>query len=72
MKIVVDADTERVLGAAILGSGGGELVQTLMTLMMADVSWKLFYQAVYIHPTMTEGFFALMDGVIERPWRGTP
>lgn len=63
MKVVVDADTDRILGAAILGTGGGEVVQTLMALMMADAAWKLFYQAVYIHPTLTEGFFALMDSV---------
>ena len=63
MKVVVDAETEQVLGAAILGQGGGELVQTLMALMMAGASWKTFYQAVFIHPTMTEGFFALMDSV---------
>ncbi|MBI4419204.1 MAG: mercuric reductase [Gemmatimonadetes bacterium] len=63
MKVVVDADSERILGAAILGQGGGELVQTLMALMMAGASWKHFYQAVYIHPTMTEGFFALMNSV---------
>jgi pyruvate/2-oxoglutarate dehydrogenase complex dihydrolipoamide dehydrogenase (E3) component len=63
MKVVVDATTDRILGAAILGTGGGELVQTLMALMMADAPWKLFYRAVYIHPTMTEGFFALMDSV---------
>ncbi|MBI2615429.1 MAG: mercuric reductase [Gemmatimonadetes bacterium] len=63
MKVVVDATTDRIIGAAILGAGGGELVQTLMALMMADAPWKLFYRAVYIHPTMTEGFFALMDSV---------
>lgn len=63
MKVVVDAETDRILGAAILGTGGGELVQTLMALMMADASWRTFYQAVYIHPTTTEGFFALMDSV---------
>lgn len=63
MKVIVDADTDRILGAAILGTAGGELSQTLMALMMADASWKLFYQAVYIHPTLTEGFFALMDSV---------
>jgi len=63
MKVVVDADTDRILGAAILGTGGGELVQTLMALMMTDAPWTLFYRAVYIHPTMTEGFFALMDSV---------
>ncbi|TMC55549.1 MAG: mercuric reductase [Chloroflexi bacterium] len=63
MKVVIDADTERILGAAILSPGGGELVQSLMALMMANASWRLFYQAVYIHPTMTEGFFALMNSV---------
>lgn len=65
MKIVVDATTEQVLGAAILGTGGGELVQTLMALMMTGASWKTFHQAVFIHPTMTEGFFALMNSVRE-------
>jgi pyruvate/2-oxoglutarate dehydrogenase complex dihydrolipoamide dehydrogenase (E3) component len=63
MKVVIDADTEHILGAAILSPGGGELVQTLMALMMANASWRLFYQAVYIHPSMTEGFFALMNSV---------
>ncbi|MBI4503598.1 MAG: pyruvate/2-oxoglutarate dehydrogenase complex dihydrolipoamide dehydrogenase, partial [Gemmatimonadetes bacterium] len=63
MKVVVDAETSRILGAAILGTGGGELVQTLMALMMADAPWTLFRQAVFIHPTMTEGFFALMESV---------
>lgn len=63
MKVVIDAETDRILGAAVLAPGGGELVQTLMALMMADASWRLFYKAVYIHPSMTEGFFALMDSV---------
>lgn len=63
MKIVIDADTDRILGAAVLGSEGGELVQTLMALMMADAPWTLFYRAIFIHPSMTEGFFTLMDNV---------
>ncbi|MFW6068950.1 MAG: mercuric reductase [Chloroflexota bacterium] len=63
MKIVIDADTDRVLGAAILGSEGGELVQTLKVLMMADAPWTLLEKAIYIHPTLTEGFFTLMDNV---------
>jgi pyruvate/2-oxoglutarate dehydrogenase complex dihydrolipoamide dehydrogenase (E3) component len=63
MKIVINAENDRILGAAILGSEGGELVQTLMTLMMADAPWTLFEKATFIHPTMTEGFFTLMDNV---------
>lgn len=63
MKIVIDAETDRILGAAVLGSEGGELVQTLMALMMAGAPWTLFHRAMFIHPSMTEGFFTLMDNV---------
>jgi hypothetical protein len=34
-----------------------------MTLMMADAPWTLLKQATYIHPTLVEGFFTLMDNV---------
>jgi pyruvate/2-oxoglutarate dehydrogenase complex dihydrolipoamide dehydrogenase (E3) component len=63
MKVVIDADTDRILGAAMLGAEGGELVQTLMALMLADAPWTLFYRRMFIHPTLTEGFFTLMDNV---------
>ncbi len=63
MKVVINADDDRILGAAILGSEGGELVQILMALMMADAPWTLFEKSVYIHPTLAEGFFTLMDSV---------
>lgn len=63
MKIVIDADTDRILGAAILATQGGELVQTLMALMMADAPWTLFKDAIFIHPTLSEGFFSLMSQV---------
>lgn len=67
MKVVINADTDRILGASILGSNGGELVQTLMTMMLADAPWTLLKGAVYIHPTLTEGFFALMESVKQTP-----
>jgi len=63
MKIVVDADTDQILGATVLGVNGGEVVQTIMVLMYAKVSWKLLKGAVYIHPTLTEGFFGLLESV---------
>jgi pyruvate/2-oxoglutarate dehydrogenase complex dihydrolipoamide dehydrogenase (E3) component len=65
MKVVIDAGTDRILGVAILGSEGGELVQSLMMLMLADQPWTLLKQRMFIHPTLTEGFFALMDSVKE-------
>jgi len=63
MKIVINAENDRILGAAILGAEGGELIQTIMTLMLADAPWTLFQHRMFIHPTMTEGFFTLMDNV---------
>ena len=63
MKLVVDASNDRVLGASILASEGGELVQILGTLMLANQPYTLLKGAVYIHPTLAEGFFFLMDDV---------
>lgn len=63
MKIVINADNDRILGATILGPDGGELVQILMALMMADAPWTIFENAMFIHPTLAEGFFALMANV---------
>lgn len=63
MKIVINADNDRILGAAILGPDGGELVQILMALMLADAPWTVFKNAMFIHPTLAEGFFGLMANV---------
>ncbi|OLB39246.1 MAG: hypothetical protein AUH11_04675 [Acidobacteria bacterium 13_2_20CM_57_17] len=63
MKIVIDASNDRILGASILASEGGELVQILSTLMLARQPYTLLKGAVYIHPTLAEGFFALMEDV---------
>jgi dihydrolipoamide dehydrogenase len=63
MKIVVDADTDKILGAAILASEGGELVQILEFVMLAGAPYTLMKGAVYIHPTLAEGFWTLMEEV---------
>jgi pyruvate/2-oxoglutarate dehydrogenase complex dihydrolipoamide dehydrogenase (E3) component len=63
MKLVVEAQTDYILGAAILSVEGGELVQILSTLMLAEKPFTLLKGAIYIHPTLAEGFFGLMDSV---------
>jgi pyruvate/2-oxoglutarate dehydrogenase complex dihydrolipoamide dehydrogenase (E3) component len=63
MKIVIDAATDRILGAAILAIEGGETVQILGAMMLAGAPWTMLKGAVYIHPTLAEGFFGLMDSV---------
>jgi len=63
MKLVVDASNDRILGASILSSEGGELVQILGVLMLGGLPYTLLKGAVYIHPTLAEGFFSLMESV---------
>jgi pyruvate/2-oxoglutarate dehydrogenase complex dihydrolipoamide dehydrogenase (E3) component len=63
MKIIIDAETDRILGASILATEGGELVQILGAMMLADAKWTVLKGAVYIHPTLAEGFWSLMESV---------
>jgi pyruvate/2-oxoglutarate dehydrogenase complex dihydrolipoamide dehydrogenase (E3) component len=63
MKIIVDAETDRILGASILGVEGGEVVQILGTMILANAPYKLLKGAVFIHPTLAEGLFGLMESV---------
>jgi pyruvate/2-oxoglutarate dehydrogenase complex dihydrolipoamide dehydrogenase (E3) component len=54
MKAVVDADTRRLLGAAILGASGDEVVQTLVEAMYAGLTVDDIMRGVRIHPTVAE------------------
>ncbi len=54
MKVLVDAETKRILGAAILGIGGDEVVHCLIDLMYADAPYTVIQRAVHIHPTVSE------------------
>ncbi|MGD0909796.1 MAG: mercuric reductase [Candidatus Acidiferrales bacterium] len=63
MKIVVNAANDQVLGATILAPEGGELVHVLYTLMLGRLPYTLLKGAIFIHPTLAEGFFTLLDDV---------
>jgi pyruvate/2-oxoglutarate dehydrogenase complex dihydrolipoamide dehydrogenase (E3) component len=54
MKFLVDADTERLLGAAILGIGGDEVISSITNMMYADAPYTVITNAVHIHPTVAE------------------
>ncbi len=54
MKILIDAKSERILGAAILGIGGDEIIHSLLDVMYADAPYTVIQRAVHIHPTVTE------------------
>ncbi|MBU1304863.1 MAG: FAD-containing oxidoreductase [Alphaproteobacteria bacterium] len=54
MKVLVDAQTHQVLGAAVLGIGGDEVVQSLLQLMAAKTPYTTMMHTVHIHPTVSE------------------
>lgn len=54
LKITVDADTRRILGCALLGSGCDEVVHSLLDVMYAGAPYDLVQRAVHIHPTVSE------------------
>lgn len=54
IKILVDADSQEILGAAILGIGGDEVVHVLLDVMYAKAPYTLVSRAVHIHPTVSE------------------
>ena len=54
VKILVDMETEEIVGAAVLGVGGDEVVNIFTPFMYTGRSYKLFRKAVLTHPTVAE------------------
>jgi pyruvate/2-oxoglutarate dehydrogenase complex dihydrolipoamide dehydrogenase (E3) component len=54
MKVLIDADTKRIMGAAILGTGGDEAIQSILDVMYADKPYTVIQRAMHIHPTVSE------------------
>jgi pyruvate/2-oxoglutarate dehydrogenase complex dihydrolipoamide dehydrogenase (E3) component len=54
MKVVVDAETEQILGAAILGVGGDEVIQDILDVMTAKLPYTAISRTMHIHPTVGE------------------
>jgi pyruvate/2-oxoglutarate dehydrogenase complex dihydrolipoamide dehydrogenase (E3) component len=54
MKVLVDADSQRLLGAAILGLNGDEVVHALLDTMAADRPYTVVSRTMHIHPTVSE------------------
>jgi len=63
MKIIADAHTKRILGAAILGVNGDEAIHGILDLMNADQPYTTLQWAVPIHPTVSELLPTLVNGL---------
>jgi pyruvate/2-oxoglutarate dehydrogenase complex dihydrolipoamide dehydrogenase (E3) component len=60
MKVVADAETRKILGAAVLGTGGDEAIHGILDIMNAGVPYDVLRWAVPIHPTVSELFPTLL------------
>jgi pyruvate/2-oxoglutarate dehydrogenase complex dihydrolipoamide dehydrogenase (E3) component len=63
MKAVVDADTDQILGCAILGVEGGEIAAMLQIAMMGEVPYTTLRDTVFSHPTLSESLNTLFAAV---------
>jgi pyruvate/2-oxoglutarate dehydrogenase complex dihydrolipoamide dehydrogenase (E3) component len=66
VKIVVDADSKQILGAAILGVGGDEIIHTILDVMYARSPYTLIQRAMHIHPTVSE-YLPTVMGELKAP-----
>jgi pyruvate/2-oxoglutarate dehydrogenase complex dihydrolipoamide dehydrogenase (E3) component len=63
MKAVVDADTDQILGCAILGVEGGEIAAMLQIAMMGEVPYTTLRDTIFSHPTLSESLNTLFAAV---------
>jgi pyruvate/2-oxoglutarate dehydrogenase complex dihydrolipoamide dehydrogenase (E3) component len=54
IKVIIDADTDRLLGAAVVAAEGAELVHMYIDIMNADAPYTVIRDAIHIHPTLAE------------------
>jgi len=63
MKVIVDAETRGILGAAILGTSGDEAIHGILDIMNAGVPYDVLERAVPIHPTVSELIPTMLNGL---------
>jgi pyruvate/2-oxoglutarate dehydrogenase complex dihydrolipoamide dehydrogenase (E3) component len=70
MKVLVDAQTQRILGASILGIGGDEIIHSLLDVMYADAPYTVIQRTMHIHPTVTELIPTMLADLRPLGWFG--
>jgi pyruvate/2-oxoglutarate dehydrogenase complex dihydrolipoamide dehydrogenase (E3) component len=63
MKAVVDADTDQILGCAVLGIEGGEIAAMIQIAMLGEVPYTGLRDAVFTHPTLAESLNNLFSAI---------
>jgi pyruvate/2-oxoglutarate dehydrogenase complex dihydrolipoamide dehydrogenase (E3) component len=64
MKAIVDADSDEILGGAVLGIEGGEMMAQLQLAMIGQLPYTVLRDAIFAHPTLAEAWnnlFSTLD-----------
>lgn len=64
-KLLVDAETDLILGASILGVGGDEIINMFATIMHSNIPCRHYRKVVLVHPTVSELMPWILDGIQE-------
>ncbi|MBY0536556.1 MAG: mercuric reductase [Chitinophagaceae bacterium] len=65
MSVLVDAETELILGACVLGVGGDEIITSVLNVMISKQSYKLIKDSVVLHPTVSELIPTTLEDLIQ-------
>ena len=71
MKAIVDADTKHILGAAVLGVEGGEVMAVLEVAMMGKLPYTALRDGIFAHPILAESLNNLLmtlDATVSEHW----
>ncbi len=63
MRVIIDAETDQILGASMLGIGGDEIISSILNIMYARKSYAVIRDSVHPHPTVSELIPTLLEGV---------
>ena len=63
MRVIIDSDTDRILGAAVFGVGGDEIISGILNVMYADQPYTVIRDSVQVHPTVSELIPTLLESL---------
>jgi pyruvate/2-oxoglutarate dehydrogenase complex dihydrolipoamide dehydrogenase (E3) component len=63
MRVIIDAETNKILGAGILGTGGDEVISGILNIMYAGASYEVIRDSVQPHPTVSELIPTLLESI---------
>jgi pyruvate/2-oxoglutarate dehydrogenase complex dihydrolipoamide dehydrogenase (E3) component len=63
IKIIIDADTETILGCSVLGMEGGEIMAMIQIAMMGKLKYKELKEGIFAHPTLAESLNSVFSKI---------